>query len=383
MYDGAGHLVADTFPGYYTYSTQEHSPSSVSSTLATSTPPSATIVTSQTAGYTNIEVDDASLWPSAPYSVKVGRGSGHEEDAELSDITLAVSTSSTLASGASIGDTSITLAASAGFPETDVPNRAGYRVVIDKGNAGEEFVKILDNDTGTGVLTCEALTKAHSSSVAVNLANDTLTFDSLSKNHAGPSVSPSKSGQLVEKLVGIIDLVSSTGFSNSGTVIINYGNEIIPVRTKITSVISTTVYGFSNTSVFPTTNLPYQVVLGQGLTTEEVVNVSVNNTGTNRLTVSSPIYTHFAGEYVEFKVESPEVVEYQDVDGNSLQFIPPIVLNKHIIGERVMVTNGYSVPVTTGFGYAFRLPPDPFVCLHNMFDIIRGAGIKVTIVTER
>src|SRR5690606_19669890 len=110
-----------------------------SALLTTSVPPRTRVVHGQSDGFTNLEVHDASLWPASPFTpfaVRIGAGSGLEEDATLVDRTLASGLSGSLSVAATFGQTAITLSSSTGFPESSVPNKAGYRVVLDRGNAG-------------------------------------------------------------------------------------------------------------------------------------------------------------------------------------------------------------------------------------------------------
>lgn len=383
VFTALGALVANVFPGKYLYDPSQQAPSSVSTTLTTLIPASTRVAVDQSAGYTNLEVVDASLWPAAPYQVRVGAGSGLEEDLTLSDVTIASATASTLNGGVSISDTALVLVSSDDFPETGIADMAGYRVIIDRGTVDEEIVLILDNDPATETLTCEPLTKAHLTTADVELLNDTLTFTTdMDEDHAGDSVTPTVSGHSVDILTTGIDVASVSGFSNSGTAIINFGSKRISVRARLTAAASPD-YTVADSTPFPAANFPYQIVLGEGLPTEELVNVTANTVGTGVLTVTGDVNTHFAGEYIEFRIGLPEVVEYQDIDGTSLEFLPPVVLGKHTIGETVMVTSGESVPSSEGFDYPFYLPPDRFLCLTYVFNLIRGAGIQVSIVTER
>jgi hypothetical protein len=54
-----------------------------------------------------------------------------------------------------------------------------------------------------------------------------------------------------------------------------------------------------DTSTFPISGFPYQVILDRGLATEEVVDISANDTGTNTLTCGATVYAH-AGPTVQF-----------------------------------------------------------------------------------
>lgn len=378
------------FPGPYIFDISQRAPSETVSELVTLTPPPTRMAFPQLSGFTNIEVEDASLFdapPFSPYSAKIGRDSGFEEDRVVTDRTLQGEASSTVTNGPyAPGATTIDLVSSVNLPETSVPNKAGYRVIIDEGGGNEEIIRTLDNDVGTGTLTVDPLVSPHANGETVGLLNDILTLDTLLKPHAGPSWTPTKEGQLVEKLVENLELpapAAGLGFPNSGIIYINFGNERYSVRSRIVTVVSPTVYELRSTDEFPTTDFPYQVILGQGLPTEELVDVSANNTGLDELTVSTPVFTHFEGEYITFISGRSEVVEYQDIDGVNLMLDPPQVLGKHTVGESVMLSPSLSNPSTDGYDYPFYLPADPLRCVRTMFEIVRAAGVTVTIIGDR
>jgi hypothetical protein len=382
VFDILGDIILNVFPGKYLFDAIQQSPSSVFTTLDVAVPPPTRLLSSQLSGFTNIEVEDASMWGTPIFSARIGSGTGSQEDLTVTDVTIAKTTSDQLNGAVSIGGTSLVLDNTSGFPESGVVNMAGYRVIIDEGTVDEEIVRILDNDVGTNTFTCVPLVLNHADNAVVSLLNDTVTFSTgLNNSHDGDSVSPTVVGDSVEVLTEFLEVVSVAGFSNSGKIIINYGNARSPVRAEIIAA-SPGSYTIADSSVLPEV-YPYQLVLGQGLSTEEYVFVTNNNTGTGVLTVTGDVNTHFAGEYIEFRVESPEVVNYQDIDSGKLQFIPPVVLNKHEIGEQVMVTNQPSEPSLDGFDYPFYLPPDRFLCLTYAFGLVRGAGIQVSIVNER
>ena len=214
---------------------------------------------------------------------------------------------------------SITAADTTDFPESDGLNPAGYQIILDRGGANEEIVRVFQNTVGTpGTFTLEnPTTVAHSAAETVELVNDVLTFDVLSNNHVGPAINPSTPGTLVEKTVPTLDLASAAGFPNAGEVYINFGKERTNVRARITAVGASTL-DFADSSVFPTTDFPYQIVVGEGLAAEEFASVTANDTGLNRITVSAPFSGTFsAGDYVEFQAGTPISLEYIDVDGNT------------------------------------------------------------------
>lgn len=390
--DIAGVVQPNQFSGPYLYELGERAPS-ITNTTTTSILPSPTkMANDQDVGFTNLEVLDASQWSTAyPYAARIGRLSGFEEDVSVTDRTLAAlvnETPETITVDPALGATSLGISDAVPFPETSVSNQAGYRIIIDRGNPNEEIAFVLDNDaaTGPGTLTVRPLLIDHSTTETVELLADVLTVTvGLAKPHKSAQVTPTSVGDRVEVLTSSFTVSSTSGFSNSGTAILNFGKERINARSKITTVVSTSVYAFADTSIYPTTDFPYQIVMGQGLFNEELVLVTANDTGLDRLTLTAPApLTHVVGEYVEFNTGEPEVFTYQDIDGATIiEMIPAQVFDKHTIGERVILSTSESVPDITGFDYPFYLPPDPQICIDLMFELIRAHGVKVTIIDDR
>lgn len=385
--NSAGDVQQHRYAGPYIFDITDDSISTVSTALAELIPGPTRMVKDQLAGFTNIEVEDASLFTGIPFSVKIGRGTGFEEDKTVTDVTLAVNTSDSLAVQADPGDTIIEYTNSAAnFPETAVANSAGYRVTLADGGTTETVV-VLDNnpsDTPNPTLTLQSqLLNTFTAGSTVTLTSDTLTLDQLNKDHKGPKANPTRPGHLVEKRIEEVKLTSAAGFPVIGSLFINFGNAKPSARQKITNKVSSTEYEFADSSVFPTSDFPYQIVLGEGLPIEEVVDVTANDTGTNRLTVTAPINTHLDGEYVEFRTGDQDLITYQDRDLDTLVLDPPQIMNKHTEGETVILSRGLSNPLNNGFSYPFYLPPDPLQCVKDMFDLVRGAGIQVTVIDER
>lgn len=391
--NASGDIITDRFTGPYIYDASQRGVSDTTTTTSSIVPKATRLATDQIIiGRTNLEVESLNDWPKGtlPYNIRIGQGSGFEEDISAVDITLTTDIpATTLVNNEIIGSTLIEVTNSGSdageFPETSVNLSAGYRIIIDRGGANEEIVTVLDNN-GTTTLTTEALTIGHSLGESVELLNDTITTLALTKPHQGPSVNPSRAGDLLEFIVSTINSASTAGFPNNGIIYLNFGKERRSVREKITAVISSTVYEFTDSSIFPTTDFPYEITLGEGLFVEEKVNVSANDTGLNRLTISAaPVNTHIVGEYVEFISGNQEFVSYQDIDGTNFEFIPPITLNTngHTIGERITLSTDDSVTSADGTSYPFLLPPDFLDCLEIMFELVRAAGVQITLLDNR
>jgi len=378
--DASGNVIDYRFAGPYLFSPGERSPSDTSSTLTTLVPPPTLVVAGQLSGRTNIEVKDASLLNIGDI-IRIGRQSGNSEDATVQD-----STNNTVADSldGSVGipapgilSVDIALNDSSAFPETPILNAAGYRVIVDEGGPNEEILTVLDND-GATTLTVLANTVAHNDTETVRLLNDVITVNN-------GLIFPHLYNELVEPLTYELVLSSVSGFpSPSGTVYLNFGLATPSSRAKITNVVSPTVYEVPDSSIFPPTGSPYQITLGQGKAGEERVYVSVNDTGLNRLTISaSPINTHSVGEYIEFNAGEDEVAIYQDIDGTSLVFDPPVLLSGHVVGERVMLSSSESTTRTDGYSFPLVMPPDISACFRELFDLVKGAGILINVINSR
>ena len=396
-----GVVQQNEFPGPYIYDPGNRGPSEISLQLNAIIPPATTIAADQVPSRTNLEVVDASLWPdptALPIGVRIGFGSGFQEDRTLIDRTLARDIKDrgpTLTVPIAIPTSTVDYGMGFGvvdFPESDGLHPAGYRIVIDPLGANREIVIVAQNDPGTTIFTLLfPTTLPHLAGVPIRLLNDVLTTDSLTKPHAGPTQMPSALGQLVQPLVSelVVNAIPSQFPTTGGIVWLNFGKEIINQRKRITIVGSPTSYTLESTANFPTTGFPYQVTIGDGLANEEKVNVTANNTFTNVLTIAVPGTTnpHTAvNEYVRYESGAPEVVEYDSKDSIGpvfrLLINPPAPLtSKHLVSERVILSTAESVSPPSGAGYGFKLPPDPAQCVSILFDLVRAAGIKVTFIT--
>ena len=410
--DLSGAVQDFRYPGPYVYDPTNLAPSVTSYALTSIHPPAATSMSNSLVARETLDCDDLSLWDlvTLPAKARIGVGTGFSEDTNVVDVTLRAQTDlAELSSPTLIGDVTLLVDTSAcadpndSFPETVAAASANFTVVLDRGNANEEFALVSAESylsgpmiatlviksawVGAGTPTA-TLSVAHSASETVDLVYDVLTVDALQKQHFAPTVSPTTSGHKVEYLSESVTLSSTVGFNQiDGAALLNFGRGRVDARQRIASVISPTVFQLVTTEFFPTTGFPYQVVLSPGRSTQELIQVSANNVSLNQLTfASTPANIHSAGSvpfgnYVEFSTGDQEVIEYQDVDTNDLILNPPQVLQKHTVGEVVVKTSEFSNPRLDGFSYAFLLPPDLLICVREMFELVRAAGIKV-IITE-
>jgi hypothetical protein len=392
--DISGAIRYDHFPGGYIFDVQQRGVSSISTFLSKTLPPSANVAVDQVAGYTNLEVADASLWPAppfSPYPIRVGVGSGFQEDRTLIDRTLKKDNSGTVAVPTLIGATAIdyTLTSAIDFPESNGLSPAGYRVIINAGGINEETAVVLSNNIGTTVFTfVNPLTKPHVYGEQISLLNDVLTMDALQNPHMGPILIPNTFGEEISPFVTEIEVSPAPANfpTTNGFIWLNFGKEKTNGRSRVTSIGSPTSYVLLSTAAFPTSGYPYQVTLGDGAFSEEKVYVTNNNTGTNTLTFAAPgaLNAHNTQQYVKFIAGVPEVLEYNFKETLPDRFVfnnPIFVDSRHLVGERVIYSPAISQSNSDGSSFGFKLPPDPAACAKVLVEFLRAAGVQVTITS--
>jgi hypothetical protein len=382
--------------GPYIYDANDYGVTMRTATLAVSIPPAAEVAVNQTVGHTCLEVKDVSLWPAPPFSpflVRIGKDTGFSEDRDCTDRTLKKGLNTTVSSPATAGvTTAVHVANASGFPaSSDSVHPAGYRLLLAAGTIREEIVTVDQNDEGVapGIFTLTAaVTLNKNNGDTVTLLNDVLTTDVLLQPHVAQKLDATKPypgnspGHSVDVIHTTITASTGSGFDTAGTLWLNFGRSRLKVRAKIKTVISSTVLEFDNSSIFPTTDFPYQIIVGQGRANEELAFVTINNTGTNRLTVSGALTGTFAaGQYVEFISGAPLAVQYVSVDGAVFTLDQSTIFaSRYTLGESVIQSNGFSIPTADGTDYPFRMPPAPVACVANMIDLVRAAGVEVTIL---
>lgn len=390
--DITGAVILNHFPGGYIFDVNERGVSAISTFLSVNIPPEIFVAFNQTTAKTNIEVDDASLWPSPPFTpfmVHIGGNNGIPEDRTLIDRTLKKDVSGTVQVANLIGATQLdyTLTSVTEFPESDGVFPAGYRIIIDPGGPNEETALVAQNNIGPHLFDLiNPLTIVHLIGEQIRILNDVLTTDLLQNAHLGPRINPSVDGESVSPYISELRVSPApTNFpTTDGFVWLNFGKEILDVRKRIITITSPVSYTLSSTVDLPTSGYPYQIILGDGLFNEEKVFVTNNNPGTGVLTFAAPgaVNAHSLLEYARFISGTPEVTEYRSkaVAPDRLVFITPQLFeSRHIVGERVMLSTAISASHEDGSSYGFKLPPDPGGCLTTLFEFVRAAGIKVTI----
>jgi len=379
------------WPGPYIYDVTQDGVSLVKTALTAAVPPGSHVMVNQGLGFTCLDVEDVSLWPAGTYQIRVGHSSGFSEDVQLWSIVRRFGLSTTLTVGATAGSTqTLTVADASGFPASPTANPAGYSIVIERGSLSNyEVIKVLQNDKNTpGLLDLAGkVTKNHSIGATVELLWDVLVCDPLTQPHKGFQVTPTREGQRVDIIKNHLSVATTAGFPNTGRLWLNFGYNRPSVRARITSVVSSTVLAFADTSIFPTANFPYQVVVGEGAPNDvsgffgyqELALVTGNNTSTNRLTLQSALIgTPTVGQYVSFRAGTPATFAYRDTDPTNIDLDAPTIFDSgYTVGEHVIASPGASLPSAFGTDYAFRMPPAPAACVQNLVDLVRAAGVEV------
>lgn len=400
--DAGGAVIADTYPGPYVFNPAENSLGSVETTITSLHPPATRVVNDLLVGRETVEGEDLSLWNglTTPFQSRVGRGTGFEEDLTVVDVTLAANvnnTTATINGAPTAGATSIVVDHNVTPPEEDFPetvgtNTAWFSILIDRGVTNETiFVVDAELDTPganqTTLTLATPLANTYAGGEDVEMLYDVLTVDATGRQHYGPSLTPTVLGHPIEYLTDTIALTTAAGFSTTGgNIFLNFGNSRTSFRSRLNTIVSPAVYQFDNTAGFPDSDFPYQMVLSQGTEVEEFVNVTANDTGLNQLTFSAtPDNIHPTGPapfggYGSFVTGEVELIEYQDIDGNDVQLSPAQVISKHTIGESAIVAGSSSIPRTDGHSFPFLIPPDRLMCVEEMIERVRAAGIQVTII---
>jgi hypothetical protein len=385
-----GDIVFGRFPGPYLYDATQRAPSLTRTTLVTPIPGPTRLAVDQLPARSCLEVLDAAEYTvvPTPFSVRVARETGFQEDLEVVDVTLMAGLSTTVVAGAA-GNAFLDVVDSTGFPESsDGVTVAGYRIIVDPGGLNEELIVSQNGTTlANRFLLTDPLGVTFAGGEAVLLLQDVLTVDPTTVAHVGQDLTVSEVGQSVEILLDEIDVASGVGFPEPGGQFwINFGKERTNARAIFQSITAATIWAFDDTDDFPTADFPHRAVLGEGTANEEVVSILANNTALDELTfAAAPANPHVAGaSTIRFISGDPQVVTYVDRDINTLEFAGPTVFTtKHTIGENVIYSPDDSIPPTDGTGYPLLMPPDPYALLQFLIDLVRAAGIQVKFITDR
>lgn len=404
--NGNFRTVPNTYPGPYLYEFGSHSPLNLQNVghLTQYLAGPMLLELDQLSTRSAIEVTDASFVPLTgfPYPVIIGAFSSSRETTDISDVGLRQRTATTVDQPSIIGQTYIEVVALGAAAGARFPNASGYRVRIGRGTANDEIIYVTGVN-GTFVpprLLCEPTTNVHAATEIVELVADVIAVTNLTKNHRGfltlsdrtniyPSITDTarRLADGVQVAYESISLSSTTGLEPIGSVTLNYGHGKINSRARLDAPVSlgASTLSFSDSSVLPTTGFPYPLRLGEGTRFEEIVHVTANNTGTNELTISHPTrHAHLERDYVAFEAGAQESIEYSSIVGNTLRFSSPVVLkSNHHIEETALGSIILAIINKEGYDFPLRLPPSLLSRLEFLFDLLRAAGVQVTIISAR
>lgn len=269
-----------------------------------------------------------------------------------------IGASSTTASLAAIGSSTLVVVSA-----SDFPNTGKIRILQD------EYLYSKSGNTLT-LLNPVSTVRAYAPGTNVNVL----------RKQATP--------ERVEVLYSELDVATTTGLpSTGGDVILNFGSSLVPVSTTgTTEIAGTTTITVADSSAFPLT-YPYEIVIRPGHYSEERHLVTFND-GITELTLnggSHGIVNALAtGDVVQLIVGSQQLLTYTSVTPTTLRFSSPVVLNYSLpAGTPVIYTDGLSQPSPDGYNFPLRMPVDTTFRLEFLLDLIRAAGVRVDIIDKR
>ncbi len=397
--------VPDTFPGPYVYDIGNVTPVNIRN-LTTADRMLAgpmQLVMQQIATKTALEVEDASFAATSgyPYSAIVGSSGGSRETVEVTDIGKRQLTYTDLDQPAAPGDLYIEVTSLGSLSGARFPNANGYRVIIDERTVDAEVIYVTGVD-GTVVpprILCEPLSGTHLAGATVSLLADVIAVSPLTKNHTGyitladrttifPAITSTQRTQAenIQIVYTELALTSITGVPETGYLLLNFGNSTLSAKSTLDVVVTAglNIFTVADSSSFPISGYPYIIKIGEGTYNEEIVSVT-NNDGINTLTISSTTrYQHEIDDVVTFEAGNEESVEYTSLDSNTLSFSAPIMLksNHHAL-ETICAANLLPSIKTNGYDFPLRLPTDFRSRVEYLFNLLRAAGVKVSIISVR
>lgn len=422
---GDSATIADTFNGPYVYDLEEDAPTGTVAltTLSSLLPGPTTITIGTIPTRTVLEVEDATAFDKVnlPYDIVVGRDTGNRETVTVTDVNFKQRASTTIStailSANTVNVVEVGSLGPGGTAAADFPDANGYRVLLDRGGANEEVVYVVDAIAGTpDMLILEDNTaKVHSVAETVELVSDVLSVNTLTDSHIGKipisqrssaitGLSPHvarfpvfgsvniEDAEVVEPAISSFDVASAAGLSlTGGNIILNPANGVESVLDTLSADLTAGSWTVQlvDSSIFPT-DFPYVVTLSKGTSIEEKALVTGNNTGLDQLTLNDGLYgvqfSHTTANVAEIIWEpgAQETVEYDSVAGTTLSFSPAIVLQStHSPSEVVVDSSVKSDPRQDGYDFPLRMPVDIRARIDFLWDLIRAAGVRVTIIDTR
>jgi len=392
------------FPGPYIYDTTKHSVegASVSTTLSDMYSGPTELVLGTVAGGNALEVKDATAFPlSTTFTLSVGRGTTEVATTTASSVHLKQRVVDSVQVGSIIGDTVLDLVSlgTAAIDGGDIPSAINFRMIVDRGGANEEVVFVRSVDVTFAKLTVDPMTVAHSPGELVELLADVVVVSELSRHHDGradysqrvsrwPVNDWESSPPIIVPVYGSLTIGSSAGFSSTGgTAELNYGGRV-PIKDSLSSasLVGDTLLVLNDSSSFPVV-YPYEIIIDEGGFLEERAIVSLNN-GLGLVTINGGIgglkNAHSAGTKVSLISSESESLEFTSTGATSFSFSDGVMLNStHIPTETVVRSSNPTVLRDQGYDFPLRMPSDLLTRLTYVIDLIRAAGIQVTLIESR
>lgn len=401
--------VADVWPGPYVWDlfSETHKKETTPNNKLTSVVSGPTFLSvDRIATATVLEVEDASSFSTAvPYDALVGENSGNIETLAIQQISLRSRTYEVTTANVNTGDTSVVMTSLAGpvAPLNQFPNGGPYRVVIEPFTVNAEVLEVVSTAAGTTLNLSTPAVGTHAIGSRVVLLADLLRISpAAADDHLGNIKYTDRFALYApETQVGFADMVrplytqatlslGGTDFSpTASNAIFNFGDGVVSAQAKLAAnvVAGATSATLDNSSKFPTTGYPYVITLdvGAGPLLQERLHVTNNNTGTNVLTFShAAVFSHSSGRRVEFTPGPEENISYTTRVGAVLDFVPYIqVDHTHYTMEPLSPSVGTGYPSRDGFDFPLRIPVTVQDRVQYIIDLVRAAGVEVTLVSKR
>jgi hypothetical protein len=302
-----------------------------------------------------------------------------------------------------------------GTAAADFPDANGYRVLLDRDGVNEEVVFVVDAIAPDMLILEENTGKVHGIGETVELMSDVLTINVLTDTHLGtipvaqrsstvgglsphlarfPSFTSANvlGAEVVEPTISSFDVASAAGLdATGGRVILNSANGLLAVSEALTINLAAggSLVTVADSTSFPV-SFPFVVTLSAGAPREEKALCTANNIGLGQLTLNACAFGSKFGHTiadlstVAWEPGPQESVEFDSAAGTTLSFSPAIVLQStHSPSEVVIDSSVKSDPRRDGFDFPLRMPVDIRTRLEFLWDLIRAAGVRVTIIDTR
>ena len=385
---------ANNYLGHYIYDPAIDTISLNFSTLNTSIPGPTYLLNPVSGGDTKCIIESGAFLPAPPFNIRVGEGTGGEE---IVTVTAKAATTSLTGAGLSIGAASIAVTDDTDFSSLTTPM---YVRVGKSNNLGAVIVKTIsvqDTQIGDTLIYVDTVT---------GLPTDRTFLIRIS------------SFEFVEELAIVTSISGTTLYLDRPLRFIHRTLDdvtyIEPVDTEEILLVNTNTTPFTIDASTP---------VRFNHRSDEAVELLQDSSGTPvtgtqlTLDVTTPfVNAHDANELAEVLISqinvvsgvnfpadggkvilgwgtrNQEIITYQTKSGNNLLFDTPQAFEKpHPKANPVSLGTTFvhlsstatisrvSTPRINGADYALYLSPDPTVVLTYLFDLLRAAGVKVTI----